>query len=418
MRTACVEIERALLGSVLLDNSSMVEYMSLNGSDFSDQRNEIIYNAMYKMFSKSMQIDYLTLENYLCNTTELVAAGGVSYITGLTDGVMRVCPTKHYVQAVKEASAARKIKENFMSLYSMVDTSDSFEDIFSKSYKGLDGIYEHIQLSDTDFNTEAYERLEKIQSGNYIGHMSTGITMLDKYSPAPDEFCIIGARPSTGKTALAVAIIENMVRAGKNVLFFSIEMGGVSVIWRRWSMLSGVPFWKMRYKNTLTQEEWERITRAADVCKSRNYRIITNKNNIYEIEAEIRRSNKIKHVDAAFIDHLHLMRHPKADRHDLGIKQSLDSLARLTKTEESCIFLLAQLNRGIESRGEDSQPRMSDLRDSGAAEEDADVIWFMHRPDRMEDNPKKEVQLITAKNRNGPTGKVIVEYDYETGRFG
>lgn len=415
MRTSVVDTERALLGCVLVDNKVLSTCDFLEPGDFELSSHREIFYSMQRLYRDNKPIDYLTVEHELI-TRGAMSCTTVSYITALTDECSSTVMAEEYAKIVRNASTARNLRQGFSSAAASIETAPSFDDVVVVAQQQIDKASERISGAKINDYVEAFNLLEKVQCGDVAGFVPTGIVGLDRFAPGPDEFLIIGARPSTGKSAIAMYYGDQVSRQGKRVLYFSIEMGMDVCLWRRMSMETGIEFRKFRTKGGLQSEDWSKISGAVDCIKGRSLDIICGKSSLFEICAETKRQNTKKKVDMIIVDHLHLMKHPRADRRDLSIKESLDVLYRMGKNLGVCVVMLAQLNRGAEE-GREREPQSKDIRDCGAAEENADVIWLLHRPDKRNEEPEKSMTVLCDKNRNGATGRVILDYDYECGRF-
>lgn len=264
----------------------------------------------------------------------------------------------------------------------------------------------------------ALQQIEAYQTGTATARRKTGWSEIDKYAPRKNELLVIAGRPSMGKTALSLALAERYLEAGDKVLYLSLEMAPQDLLVRRVCAIAGVSSHKIEEQGALSADEWGRVSGAFDVLHKRSrLHVAFASFDLRGIRIEIERMKARGGVDVVFIDYLGLMRLPEGERYDIRIGEVTRSIAHMAKAENITIVLLHQLNRAPESR-ESRRPMMSDLRDSGRIEQDADVIWLLYRDSYYDTEcADKVIEVMCGKNRNGQTGPAKLYYDPSCCRF-
>jgi len=415
--TDTLQAEQSVLGAILteyevgggtwLNISTLIE-----SRDFSHPRHAMIFGAMSEIAGAGDEINYSTVAARLGD--DLLDLGGFEYLAELGSRVLFYGHSVKYAKQIKTEAKSRRAKQSMADAMLALEKGQPPADVLHN----LQLLREMGDGDDEpkDVLADAFEKLSDIQTGKSAGNVNLGFRNLDPFAPSPDELVVIAARPSVGKTALAVSIAENMTSAGKQVLFVSAEMSAGAVVLRRVAAHSGVDQSKLKHRNGLSDHDYKLVSEAFAHCKDKHMHIVDGVRKTPEVANTIRlhvREHGVKHV---FVDHLHLMIHPPADRQDLRIGITTKSLAALCKDLGITIFLLAQLNRAVESR-EDKIPNLSDLRDSGAIEEDADIVLFLQRTMRDGAPGFGSFRIGCAKNRNGPVCTAELEFDPACGRF-
>jgi replicative DNA helicase len=414
-----LDAERSILGAVLLDNHSLnTAIEKLKPEDFFLDHHRRIFERMMELGEKQQAIDLVTLTEDLARRGELEAAGGVAYLAQLVDGMPRVSNLEHYARIVKEKAvlrnlihAAHAIQEHALDAEDdadvVLDRAESF--IFQlaedRIRAGLIGV--------KDLVRDNYARLEQIFSeGRRVTGLPTGYSRLDNETAGlqGSELIILAARPSMGKTALALNIAENVVlRQGAPVAVFSLEMSKESLLMRLLASEAHVDAHKFRTGH-IGREDWQRI--AASLGKLGEAPLWIDdsaSSTVMEMGAKARRLKRDKGLSLLIVDYLQLVaargRFGNRNEEVSSISRSLKGLAKELKVP---VLVLSQLTRAPER--EDRRPQLADLRESGAIEQDADVVMFIHRPNfyktDLPDEDRAKAELIIAKQRNGPTGTV------------
>lgn len=424
--------ERALLGAMLIDNNYANEVFSqINSDDFYRDSHKIIAAAIDNLVNHGGSADIVTVSGYLEKSKELKFVGGFEYLSSLLDGVPESINIEEYIEEVKDRSALRKIILTSLGVIkSGTEPKADTREILTRLQEDL------IKIADTEIQRgfsdsadvirETMEKIESIQKHGESGGIKTGFQELDKMTGGfqNNDLIVVAARPSMGKTALALNIAAHMaIKEGKSVGFFSIEMSKHQIMMRLLSVRSEIDMSTlMTGRKHLNQQEWRALELAAgELAKANIYIDDSPALSIIEMKTRARRLWKEKDLDIVFVDYLQLMkvtgdllRRNDSRAQEVAIISS--SLKELAKELGIPVVAVAQLNRSPEQRGSRKEhgPRyqLSDLKESGAIEQDADVIMFLHREEQndKETERKGEADLILAKQRNGPTGRIVLAY--------
>ena len=431
--------ERALLGAMLIDNHyTNLVFEKVNSDDFYRDSHKIIASAISRLVDNGGTADIVTVAGYLENTKELKFVGGYEYLSSLLDGVPDNLNVDEYIAVVRDRSALRKLILTSMGVIkSGTEPRADTTDILSQLQDDI------IKIADAEIRTgfspsdivvqETMEKIEAIQKHGDSGGLKTGFIELDNMTGGfqRNDLVVIAARPSMGKTALALNIASNIaVKGEKSVGFFSIEMSKHQIMMRLLSSRAGIDMSAlMTGRKHLNQQEWHTLEMAAgELGKAKIYIDDSPTLSIIEMKTRARRLWKEKKLDVVFVDYLQLMkvtgeelRRNDSRAQEVAIISS--SLKALAKELGIPVVAMAQLNRAPEQRGgkRDGGPRyqLSDLKESGAIEQDADVIMFLHRDEQTdkETERKGEADLILAKQRNGPTGRIVLAFQDRYTKF-
>lgn len=429
------EAEQAVLGSLIIDPQSflMVEGL-LNAEYFYLNEHKEIYKTLHIMFEQSNTIDYVTLLEKLKDNGVYDDAGGKEYITRLVQAVPSAANIVTYANIVKDRYYKRTLITAAQSIIkdaneNVIDTNGLLSAAEQRIYeirqgKEIAGL-EHIRNVIT---YETCDRLNKITDpetrDDYIG-IPTGIGELDKTITGlnKSDLIILGARPGMGKTALALNIARNVAGRKKTVCFFSLEMTRDQLAQRLLSSEAGIPSPKMR-TGDLTDDEWTRLgTAGSELSKFELYLDETSTLTVPEMKAKLLRMGK---VDLVVVDYLGLMQSPRRnDNRVLEVQEITRGLKIMAKELRVPIIVCAQLSRGTETRGKSHRPGLSDLRESGSIEQDADIVLFLYR-EKYYDNEKTDneeradetrAECIVAKNRHGELRTIELHWDAQFTRF-
>ncbi|HEY7825216.1 MAG TPA: replicative DNA helicase [Candidatus Acidoferrales bacterium] len=414
-----LEAERSILGAVLLDNHTLnTAIEKIRSEDFFLPQHRRIFERMIQMGEKQQAIDTVTLMEDLTRRGELEAAGGVAYLSQLSDGIPRVTNVEHYARIVKEKAVLRTLIHSASAIQEqalaagddadvILDRAESiiFQLAEDRVKSGLIGVKELVR--------DNFDRLEKIFSeGRRITGLTTGYPVLDNETAGlqPSELIILAARPSMGKTAMALNFAENVaLLQQKPVAVFSLEMSKESLLLRLIASQSRVDSHKFRTGH-LAREDWNKITTALkNLAEAPLWIDDSASSTVMEIGAKARRLKRDRGLSLLIVDYLQLVIPSSSGRQSnrqedvAGISRGLKALAKELKIP---IVVLSQLTRAPER--DDRKPQLSDLRESGAIEQDADVVMFINRPNfyktDMPEEDRAKAELIIAKQRNGPTG--------------
>ena len=422
-----IDAEKALLGSIIIKPDSILDVLEhINESSFYSEKHRIIFQSINELFQKNEAIDILTLASNLRDKKKLDSIGGEAYLIELSTIVPSAANIDYYAKIVRDKDIKRRLIKAAERINNLgYDESEEPEISIDKAEKEIFevskniGSSEFVQISET--LKEAYERMEKLQEGEgKLRGIPTGFKSLDyKLSGfQPSDLIILAARPSVGKTALSLDIIRRIaVNEGKSVAFFSLEMSKDQLIDRMLAAEAGVDAWKMRTGNIKDEEDFIAIRDAIDrLSKAKIFIDDNSYNNILRMKSAARKLKRKHGLDLIVVDYLQLMAPIKVSKNSNVVQEITEisrGLKQLAKELDVPVIALSQLSRNIEHRGENSEPRLSDLRDSGSIEQDADVVIFIHR-DKSEEEGKRlvnETKLIIEKHRNGSTGVVNLYFD-------
>ena len=427
-----IEAEKRILGSLLLSNKSFDEIAGmLIEEDFYQPEHRILYRVIHTQIGKDSPIDMLTLTEKLSALALLAEAGGESYIYDIVGNTPSSGNIKAYAEIVKDRSILRKVLTASAEISSLAYNpgGKNSRDLLNEVEQKVFNISDKRAESDgmvriADVLTTATDKIDQLfQNGDTITGVPTGFTDLDEMTSGlhPGDLVIIAGRPSMGKTALMMNLVESAaITAKKPVIVFSLEMSSESLAMRMLSSLGRIDQSKIR-TGKLTDDDWPRLTSAVSMLAEAPLFIDdTPSLTPAEIRAKVRRiARKEGELGLIVVDYLQLMQVPGIkDNRTLEISEISRSLKILAKEAKVPVIAGSQLNRGLEQR-QDKRPMMSDLRESGAIEQDADLIGFIYRdevyhPDTAE---KGTAEVIIGKQRNGATGKVKLTFLGKYARF-
>jgi replicative DNA helicase len=413
------EAEVSVLGGVLLDNDALNRVLEvMTEGDFYREAHRKIFSAIISLYEKSEPVDLITLSEALKKREALEQVGGIEYLNSLVNSVPTAANISYYAKIVKEKSILRKLlnraTEIVGKVYGMQGDVDDFLDeaeraIFEISEDRVrPSFYPLKEIIKSSFKT--IERLyEKRQ---LITGVPTGFTKLDELTSGlqPSDLIIIAGRPSMGKTAFALNIAQHAaIQGGTPSAIFSLEMAKEQLALRMLCSEAKVDAHRLR-GGFLSESDWPKLTRAAgSLSEAPIFIDDTAGISALEMRAKARRMKAEHNLGLVVVDYLQLMRgRASSDTREQEISDISRSLKALAKELRVPVVALSQLNRRVEERG-DKRPQLSDLRESGAIEQDADVIIFLYRDDvynKSDDNPNKgKAEIIIGKQRNGPTDK-------------
>lgn len=416
-----VEAEQAVLGALLLDWSSVSDVVTyLRSENFYSQQNQLIYESLMHLFSSGIKGDLLTLVDDLTKNGKLEATGGVAYISSLTDIVPTSANVDYYAKIVLDQSTRRNLIKisSEIKASSFDETKESrsiLEDAEQKIFKLTDINQSAQVLAMKDVVPKVIQIIDtRYKNKNAFSGIPSGLNDLDSMTSGfqNSEMIIIGARPSMGKTALALSMMQNIaIDRGIPCGFFSLEMSADQIAQRLLSQIARIPGTKLR-NGMLKIEDFKKLQDAAGECFNAPLYIVDTPNmKLLDLRAMARRMKVNQKVQIIFIDYIGLITSENPDaqlfEQQSAISKSLKSLAREL---EIPIVVLCQVARAAEGE----EPNLAQLRGSGSIEQDADMVMFIHgkRSDNKETNegynPVQERKLIVAKQRNGPIGDVDV----------
>ena len=417
-----LEAEESVLGSMMLSTDAITDVVEiLDSEDFYRSANGKIYATLRGLYARGEPVDIITSVEALRRDALLDEVGGPLYLRDLVDQVPTPASAGHYAQIVAKAALRRRLisaAADIMDLaYGATEDADQVAD------EAEQRIYDVARRDDhedyavlRDLVNQAMVDLESIQNREsaYTG-LATGFTDLDQLTSGlqPGNLVVVAARPGIGKSSLAMNMARNVAVNGHAVAMFSLEMSRMEIGMRLLCAEARVPWDRIRNKR-VGPDDWQRVVHAAETLHDAPMSIVDAGNvNIVDIRAKARRMRSgSQGLKLIIVDYLQLMTSPQARRPD-NRQQEVAEISRnlklLAKELDVPVVALSQLNRNPEARA-DKRPQLSDLRESGAIEQDSDVVMFIHRDD-ADPEKKKQAELIVAKHRNGPTDTVRLTFE-------
>jgi replicative DNA helicase len=413
-----LEAERSILGAILLDDKAIHSAVeTLRKEDFYLESHRRIFEKMFTLTADGTAIDLVTLKNELQRSDELESAGGAAYLASLTDGLPRAVNIEHYSQIVKEkATLRRMIQISSEIMARSYQDEESAQDILGDIEKAI------FEVANRQFRSgfaaieplvsSVYKYIEEVANRKtLITGVETGFTELDKMTAGlhPADLIIVAARPGLGKTSLCLNIAQFVaLKKRQSVGIFSLEMSKEQLVKRLLCAEAEIDSHKVN-TGFLNKEDWIKLGRAAGlVSQSKMFIDDTAGMSIVEMRSKARRLSLEHGLDLLIVDYLQLMSgsSQRIENRTQEISQISRGLKALAKEINVPVVAISQLNRAIEARRGDHRPQLSDLRESGSIEQDADIVMFIYREDVM--NPTEEnsgvAEIIVGKQRNGPTG--------------
>lgn len=425
-----VESEQSILGSILLDKDAIITVTeTIRPSDFYKEAHKIIYECMLSLSNKGEPIDLITLTEELKNLGHLDSVGGISYITSLSTIVPTTSNVKYYADIVKDKSVLRKLIKASNDIISLgYDGTTKIQDVLDKAEKKIFDISQ--EKTSDDFKPinlvlmDTYDMIEELYTNKSdVTGVTTGFRDLNKKINGLQrtDLILIAARPAMGKTAFSLNLVQNAALKGDaSVAVFSLEMSKEQLVQRMLSSQSNVELKKIK-TGTLNNNDWPRIIDAMAVLSDAKIHIDDTPGiTISEMRSKCRKLKIEKGLDLILIDYLQLMEgEGNNESRQQEISKISRSLKKIAKELDCPVVALSQLSRAPEQRA-DHRPMLSDLRESGAIEQDADIVMFLYRDEYYHpDSESKNIgEVIIAKNRHGETGAVELVWLGEVQRFG
>ncbi|GGN95120.1 replicative DNA helicase [Saccharibacillus kuerlensis] len=417
-----LEAEQAVLGAVLLQAEALITVMEkITADDFYDKSHQMIFEAMVQLGEESQPIDLVTLASLLKDKGQLEDLGGVSYLSKLAHAVPTAANVEYYAQMIEEKAMLRRLIRTATQIVSEGYTggedvglmlSDAERKILEISNRRSSGGFVAIR----DVLMEVFDRVETLHQ-NLGGGGTTGIPSgfvdLDNMTAGfqRNDLIILAARPSVGKTAFALNVAQNVsVRAGETVAIFSLEMSAAQLVQRMICAEANLDASVMRTGEFKSDEDWTKLTMGiASLSEAEIYIDDTPGITVADIRSKCRRLKKEKGLGMIVIDYLQLIsgRGKAGENRQQEVSEISRTLKQIARELEVPVIALSQLSRGVEQR-QDKRPMMSDLRESGSIEQDADIVAFLYRDDYYNADTEKKniIEIIIAKQRNGPVGTV------------
>jgi replicative DNA helicase len=422
-----IEAERSVLGALMLDKDSIIKVANLirNGDFYKDDHN-MIYEAMVELYEQREPIDLLSLSNRLEEKGQLEKVGGSSYLTSLVNSVPSSSNITHYAKVVQKKSTLRKLINTAAEIVELgYKEAEDVEKILDEAEQKLFGVSQKYIKQDfvpiKSILEAAFDRIDELHKGDHkLRGIPSGFPDLDNILAGfqKSDLVILAARPSIGKTSLALDLARQVAVQQKiPVGIFSLEMSSDQLIDRMLSAQSGVDLWRLRtgrLKSGDTDDDFQRIGEAMGILSEAPIFIDdAGSANVMEMRTMARRLQAEHNVGLIIIDYLQLMEgRSGGDSRVNEISEISRALKQLARELNIPIIALSQLSRAVESRSPQI-PKLSDLRESGSIEQDADIVMFLYREDREKpDTPNKNiVEVHIAKHRNGPVGRISMYFN-------
>ncbi len=446
-----IEAEQAVLGAILIDNSVMNKVTEvLKAQDFYRIVHQIIYKTMLDMHTKHQPIDMITLIEELKNRNQLDDVGGVSYIILLANIVPTSANALYHARIVVNNALLRQLGESGAAITALsFEKEEDIQSLIDRAEQTLHSVslrkHGKAFVPIHDILTHTMDRMTNLQAGGTtVTGLSTGFADLDRLTTGlhPSDFIILAARPSMGKTALALNIAQNVALRGakqketpKRVAFFSLEMSSDQLVQRMLcteadtniktiSAGSGTEDTSAGPQTDNSLAQWNRLWEAAAKLDEAHIFIDDTPGlSILDLRSRARRLQAEGGLDFIVIDYLQLMQGSRSRKANDNRQQEVTEISRglkaLARELQVPVLALSQLSRSVELR-QSKQPMLSDLRESGSLEQDADIVMFLYREDYYkgaDDTPSHITELIVAKHRNGPTGRVTLFFKDDCTKF-
>lgn len=432
-----VDLEEAVIGAVLIDNAAINQVIDILAPEtFYREEHRLIFKAVKELFGDSQPVDILTVAQKLRKNGELDAAGGEYNLIQLSQKVSSSAHCEFHARIIVQKYIQRemiRVAGNIMN-HAFDETTDVFDlldmaeqDIFEVANGNIVKNYESAQ----DLVKEAISRIEEISKQEGLSGIPSGFTMVDRVTSGwqPSDLVILAARPGMGKTAFVLSMARNMVIDHKRpVAVFSLEMSSVQLITRLISGETGLNSEKLR-KGNLDDHEWQQLlTKVKNLEKAPLFIDDTPALSVFDMRAKCRRLVAQHGVQLIVIDYLQLMTVGGGGKNNGNREQEISTISRslksIAKELNVPVIALSQLSRAVETRGGDKRPMLSDLRESGAIEQDADIVSFIYRPEYYDisewpDGAPSEGQaeFIIAKHRNGGLEDIRLRFEGQFARF-
>jgi replicative DNA helicase len=427
-----LEAERSILGAVLLDDKALLSVFEiLKPQDFYLDSHRRLFEKMLLLMNSSRAIDLITLKEELQRASELESIGGAAYLAALTDGLPRALNIEFYAQIVKEKSTLRRLiqvsNETMARSYKDEEPAQEVLQGIEKAIFDIAGQHFHTGLSNiAPVVSDVFKQIEELSNQKTaVTGLETGFVDLDRMTSGfhPSDLVIVAARPGLGKTSFCLNIAEHAaIKHKKSVAIFSLEMSKEQLVKRLLCSESRIDAHRIN-TGFLNKDDWNRLSRASgDLSETKIFIDDTANVTVPELRTKSRRLSLEHGLDLIIVDYLQLMSGStqRYENRTQEISQISRGLKGIAKELGVPVIAASQLSRAVESRtGEHRKPQLSDLRESGSIEQDADLVLFIYREDMV--NPTEEnnglAELIIGKQRNGPTGSVQLAFLKQFTRF-
>jgi replicative DNA helicase len=434
------EAEKSVLSSMMLSSLAIDQVLQIlsNSTAFHIPAHRLVFEAIQSLNHRSVPVDFLQitdelgrLGNGLREPRDLLKeAGGHDYLQQLSMFSESAANVEHHARIVRGKAMLRSVIQATGGLLeSAWQPGADAEELINEAEREFFQLSQGVEGSDfvvmKDLMGDIWARLEEMDGDSDLLGVTTGLSDLDRLTNGwqKSDLVILAARPSMGKTALALNLMLNAAKSGVSTIMFSLEMGVEQLGFRLLSTVSKIESVRIRTKR-FNSDHYKTISKAlTELSNLSIYIDETPGIGLAELRSKARRAVSSREVGLVIIDYLQLMTLPKSESHQLGVAQISKSLKALAKELDVPIIALSQLSRAVEQRGGDKRPMLSDLRDSGAIEQDADIVLFVYRPEMYEatdaeGNPTEgRAEVIIGKHRNGPTGIVNLHFNKNIGEF-
>ena len=425
-----IEAEQAVIGAVFLEpNVFSGASERLVANDFFRANHQVIFEAMFELFEKGEPIDLVTVTTLLSNNQKLEIAGGVNYLTDVASSVPTAANIDYYCSIVEEKAVLRRLIQSATDIVTNTfSKEDQVEEVLDEAEKTILEVSSRKNVKAfkpiKDVLIEVYDDIEQLHHReDDVTGVPTGYRDLDRMTSGfqRNDLIIVAARPSMGKTAFALNIAQNVaIKTDENVAIFSLEMGAGQLVQRMLCAEGNIDSQRLR-TGKLQQDDWGKLTMAMGSLSHAGIYIDDSPGiRVSDIRSKCRRLKQEHGLGMIIIDYLQLISGSESSRDNRQqevseISRSLKSLARELEVP---LIALSQLSRGVEQR-QDKRPMMSDLRESGSIEQDADIVSFLYRDDYYDDESEQQniIEIIISKQRNGPTGTVELAFVKEYNKF-
>lgn len=424
-----IEAEQSVVGSMLIDKNAIAQAAEvLSAEDFYKDAHKTIFKAIRDLYNKDIPVDMITLVDYLKSNDMLEQAGGVTYIMEISTSVPSTANLSSYIKIVEDKSTLRRlIRSSTEIIENSYNKQDDVESVMDLAEKNIFNISEKRSTSDFEPMSTVLERgfleIEKIfNNKGQVNGVASGFKDLDAKTSGfqSGDMVLIAARPSMGKTTFCLNIAQNAaIRDGRKVAIFSLEMSKEQLAYKLLCAEANVDMVKLR-NGDLDDRDWENIARASGPLASAGIYIDDTAGiSVMEMRSKCRRL-KIEHgIDLIIIDYLQLMSGSNSDNRQQEVSEISRSIKALAKEMKCPVIALSQLSRAPEQRA-DHRPMLSDLRESGSIEQDADIVMFLYREFYYSKEKEDEniAECILAKHRNGEVGTVNLAWIGKYSKFG
>jgi len=426
-----LDLEEAVLGAMMIDKKGIDDVIDILHPDaFYKESHQRIYKAIIKLFETSQPIDLLTVSNQLRSQADLDFVGGDFYLIGLTQKVSSSAHVEFHARIILQKYIQRRLitisNEIIQESYDETrDVFDLLDDAEGKLFEVTQGNLKKSSEKSESLVKQALEKIEEISNKEGMSGVASGFYKLDEITSGwqPSDLVIIAARPGMGKTAFVMSMAKNIaIKFKQGVAIFSLEMSSVQLITRMISSETGLTSEKLR-KGNLLAHEWEQLNvKVKDLSNAPIFIDDTPSLSIFDLRAKARRLVSQHDIKIVIIDYLQLMTsgaNSKSGNREQEISMISRNLKALAKELEVPVIALSQLSRAVETRGGSKRPLLSDLRESGAIEQDADIVSFIYRPeyykqtewdDEARSNCEGQAEFIIAKHRNGGLDNIRLKF--------